>query len=502
MMQRLLLAAAIALAGCSELPQRQSDSGGHTEGPAAFNAPAKQSLVFSDRAPGRLMGFRIDSEITAGQRQAREIVITIPAAYQFNGFDALGPAGTRIGVYGFDFNPSSPGPDRLFPIYVIDNDSAWVDSNLDGQTNPLKPQVEYSLDAQQNHVITIILPRGGDGSTSSSTAGFTSDIMASLRTGIFSNPATGGSYPMTLNFTSVDPDTGDADDNAGSPPEQFALNDNALIAPATLSAAVLPSSRSVAYERTATAFATIVNGGQTAAENCAISLLNVIKVGFSYRTTDPNTNAPTGTVNTPVNIPAGQSQSFVITVRPEEEFFNAPIPFTTEPLEFLFSCSTGQAIQLPGVNQLLFSSGSGQPADVISVAATTTNDGILFLGGPSASGAIGLAAVNIGTTDTLTVRRGSHAAPGAQTAGLDFFVCQTMPGSANPSQCVSPPVRDSLTTAFDQNTVMTFTLIVRGTGSAVANDPARNRVFIEFVDGEGVVRGSTSVAVTTNAAPA
>lgn len=487
-----LIAAVALLGGCGELGVGDDPeaAGAGPDGPAVFTAPVTQTTRFSDLAPGRDTGFRLDSAITSGQRQAYQVVITLPAAYAFNGFTALGPAGTRIGAYGFEFNPSSPGPDRLFPVYSIDSDSAWVDTNLDGNTNPLKPTIEYSQDGSQNHVLTITLPRGGDGLTGSQTASFSSDVMAFLRTGIFSNPASGGGVPITVALTSVDPDTGDANDNAGSPPESFAVNDTVTIAQTQISAAVLPSSRSVTYERTATAFATIVNGGQAVAENCSISLLNAIKVGFSYQTTDPNTNALTGTINTPVDIQAGGNQSFVIAIRPEEEFFNAPIPFTTEPLEFVFSCSTGQAIQLPGVNQLLFSSGPGQPADVIAIAATATNDGILHLGSTTSGGAIGVASMNIGTGSPLTMR--------ATAANVTVRMCETT-GNANGS-CLSAPTA-TLDFTHDQNAIRTFTVLVRGSGQTIANDPARNRIRLEFVDAGGVVRGSTSVAVTTDAAP-
>lgn len=487
---RALLAIGIAgvLVGCAELDEPETS--GDTSGPAVFNAPVTQTIVFSDLGPGRMMGFRIDSEITIGQRQARTVVITLPSSYTFNGFDALGPAGTRIGAYGFEFNSGSAGPDRLFPVYSIDRDSAWVDSNLDGATNPLKPQIEYSQDGSNNHLITITLPRGGDGTTSFSEAGFSSEIMAFLRTGIFTNPATGGDYPISLDFTSVDPDTGDADDSAGSPPETFSVNGTASVGLTQLSAAILPTSRSVPFGTTATAFATIANGGSVNAENCSISLLNVIKGGFSYQTTDPNTNALTGTANTPVDIPAGQSQSFLITFTPVQEFFNNPVPFTTEPLEFLFSCSTGQANQIAGVNQWLMASGTTLTADAIAVAQTTTNDGILYLGGTGGRGAIGLAAVNIGSSAPVTLR--------AVTSGVSVTMCETT-GNAN-GACLSAP-QASLNFTHDQNSVRTFTVLVRGSGQAIANDPARNRVQLEFVDGGGVVRGSTSVAVTTGAAP-
>ncbi|MEE2567464.1 hypothetical protein [Hyphobacterium marinum] len=504
----MIVAAAVFLTACQEFEASRPETAGDASGPAVFTEPPQHTVIFSDLSPDRPMGFRIDSEITVGQRQARTVVITLPAAFIFNGFDALGPAGTRIGAYGFEFNAGSAGPDRLFPVYSIDADSAWVDANLNGQFNALKPQIEYSQDGQQNHVLTITLPRGGDGSTNFSTAGFSSDIMAFLRSGIFTNPA-GGQQAISVAFTSVDPDTGDADDSAGTPPEQFTVNDTVTIANSQLSASVLPNSRSVPFGSTATAFATIANGGQAAATNCGISLLNVIKGGFSYQTTDPNTNALTGTPNTPVTIPAGQSQSFLIAFTPVQEFFNGAIPFTAEPLEFRFACDGAQSGILPGVNTLGMASGTVAAPDVIAISATPSGDGTVYLGGVSGASAFALAGVNIGATGSITITPRSGMAAAAAPVSLSgplalpapdlgLEICETT-GQAN-GACLAARA-SSLTVNFANNEVRTFSVFVRGQGQAIANNPAINRVFVDFMDSGGQARGGTSVAVTTSAPP-
>jgi len=49
---------------------------------------------------------------------------------------------------------------------------------------------------------------------------------------------------------------------------------------------------------------------------------------FTYQTTDPNTNQPTGNPNTPANIVAGASQTFVISLRPTQAFAPTNIQFT------------------------------------------------------------------------------------------------------------------------------------------------------------------------------
>src|SRR5215470_5010746 len=74
----------------------------------------------------------------------------------------------------------------------------------------------------------------------------------------------------------------------------------------SLSAAVLPSSRSVQVGATATVFATIINSFQPAT-GCRISLVTGIPATFAYQTTNPITNTVTGTPNTPADLAPGGS---------------------------------------------------------------------------------------------------------------------------------------------------------------------------------------------------
>jgi hypothetical protein len=79
-----------------------------------------------------------------------------------------------------------------------------------------------------------------------------------------------------------------------------------------LATAVLPSSRSVQVGETATAYATIINAGSSAASACGIAPVTPVPASFAYQTSDPTTNALTGTPNTPASIAARAAQSFVI----------------------------------------------------------------------------------------------------------------------------------------------------------------------------------------------
>src|SRR5439155_3413295 len=151
--------------------------------------------------------------------------------------------------------------------------------------------------------------------------------------------------------------------------------------PTPLVAAILPSSRSVQVGTPATAFATILNAGQTTATAVRITPTSGLPIGFAFQMTDPSTNAVTGTVNTAVDIPPGGGQSFVISLTP-----TAAVPSTTMTFDF---CGTNAApvSTIPGVNTLLFSASATPIPDVVALAATISNDGIVNVPGATGSAA-------------------------------------------------------------------------------------------------------------------
>ena len=81
---------------------------------------------------------------------------------------------------------------------------------------------------------------------------------------------------------------------------------------------------------------TIINARSATAAGVGIALKPFIPAQLTFQTTDPATNAITGTANTPVDIPAGGSESFVIALTP-----HAPIAPTD--VEFSFSVTSAVA---------------------------------------------------------------------------------------------------------------------------------------------------------------
>jgi hypothetical protein len=249
---------------------------------------------------------------------------------------------------------------------------------------------------------------------------------------------------------------------------------------ASLVAASLPSSRSVQVGNTASAFATMINTSSTAATDCSIAPQTSVAADFTYQTTDAS-NVPVGTPDTPVDIAAGESQSFVFGFLP-----TAPI----SPTEVLMSydCTNSAAAPVTvGVNTLLLSASATPVPDIVALAATQSGDGIVDLPGTNGVNAFAVATVNVGATGTIT----ASAVPSV-TLPLVLSICET---NAATGACLSGPA-SSTTSSVSAGATPTYSIFVTGNGT-VPFDPAANRIFVEFRDGGGLIRGSTSVAVRT-----
>ena len=264
--------------------------------------------------------------------------------------------------------------------------------------------------------------------------------------------------------------------------ERVQFSDTTIAIGVPLAAAVLPLSRSIQVGSTATAFATIINAGADTAFGCGISAITSIPASFVFQTTHPATNQVTGSPNTPVDIPAGAAQSFVFAFTP-----TATIAPTD--VQFSFDCANSSPVLiLSGINTFLFSAASTPVSDIVALAATLTNDGIVNVLGANGTGAFAVATVNVGASGSIT----ASADTGTATLPVSILLCQTDPAGG---QCISG-IGPSVTTQINANATPTFGIFVQGNGDVPFN-PAANRIFVRFRDGGGVTRGSTSVAVRT-----
>jgi hypothetical protein len=246
----------------------------------------------------------------------------------------------------------------------------------------------------------------------------------------------------------------------------------------------LPASRSVQVGNTATAFATILNAGTASVSGCSLIPATNVPASFSYQTTDPQTNALTGTANTPATIAAGGSQTFVLAFTP-----SAAMPPTDVSLGYVCTSSTESVPTIIGVNSLQLVFDDNPVPDIVALAATTSNDGFVNLSPTSLTGAFSVATVNVGASGNIKASTDT----GATSLPITIAICETNPDGS----CKAPPSA-TVSTSIASNGTPTFSVFVTQS-AAVVPDPATKRIFVRFTDDGGVVRGSTSVAVKTTA---
>jgi len=250
---------------------------------------------------------------------------------------------------------------------------------------------------------------------------------------------------------------------------------------ASLYAAVAPGSRSVQVGSPATVFGTVLNDSAGTAHGCRVAGPAGFPGSFSFQTTDPATNALTGTQGAAVDIGPGAAQTFLLALTPA-----AAVAPTT--LAFTFDCAnTAPAPVFAGVNTLDFSAETGPVPDPISIYSTLDGAGTVPLSSdPARPGFFTVASTNIGASATLT------AVPVVGAAlPVTASVCETDPRSG---VCLGLPGA-SASSFFARDLMRTFTVFLSGTGAAIPTDYVAGRVRLELRDAAGTVRGGTSVVV-------
>ncbi len=256
------------------------------------------------------------------------------------------------------------------------------------------------------------------------------------------------------------------------------------LAPTTIFAAVLPGSRSVELGNVATIFASMINAGTTPLSDCQVFLPATAPAGLTmaYQQTNPATNAPVGTPGTPATLAANNgAQSFLLS-------FHGTAAFSAPGLALQFACAgMAPAAAVTGVNTVDLAMSTTPVPDVIALAATATNNGVVSvpLGGV---GAFALASDNVGATGSLTV----SADTGTTALPVTATLCQTNPAT---SQCLSPPT-SSVAATIPTGGTPTFSIFLQASGP-IAFAPGTSRIFVRFKDANGGLHGSSSVAVET-----
>jgi hypothetical protein len=267
---------------------------------------------------------------------------------------------------------------------------------------------------------------------------------------------------------------------------------------AVIVAAIAPSARTSALSGSlgtpVTAFASIINAGTVGAIKCSIQLPAGVPADFKYQTTDPATNAPTGSPNTPVDIAGGATKTFYFAITPTA-FINQDIPL-------VFVCDNSDpAPSIPGLNTFLLTVTNPAIADMVMVTDTTSHDGFITIPGtaPTSTGFMVASAINIGTAGTVIFTPldtpFGQAARNLQISPLS--ICQTNPATG---ACLATPT-PSVTVSVNNGQIVTFTVFVTAQASkTLQTNPGFSRIFLVATQGTSPV-GQSSQAVKTGAGP-
>lgn len=177
------------------------------------------ALELGSHASGDSPAHRLTFEIVQGQLEPFRVRLRYPPAFRFAGFDDGGRPPAQVGVYEMDANFDGT-PDRVVPILSASARTAYADLLADGAFSPeLEPAFRYVAGGE----FELRLPFGGDANADTLVAPFGARVALVLAEGLLENPAIGGRYVVSANLLSVDPDTGDADDGSGMPPQAAAF---------------------------------------------------------------------------------------------------------------------------------------------------------------------------------------------------------------------------------------------------------------------------------------
>lgn len=249
-------------------------------------------------------------------------------------------------------------------------------------------------------------------------------------------------------------------------------------APVLLSS-ILPTARSGLMGVPLTAFAALINTGSNTATGCSIARPVGETATFGFQTTTP-ANVLAGTANAPVDVLAGATQNFIFDYTPNRNMQG-------EQIGLIFDCTnTSPAPSVPGLNRFTVSSDTVAVADLITIAATVSNDGIINIPGETATGFFSASAINIGSAATIT----AYVDDAGAGLTLGALICTT---DALGNCDAAPAAQVSFDLATDE--VVLLAVFVTGQGN-VTLDAANSRLFLRF-DESTIPRGATSVAVRT-----
>jgi hypothetical protein len=150
--------------------------------------------------------------------------------------------------------------------------------------------------------------------------------------------------------------------------------------------------------------------------------------------------------------------------------------------------NTGAMVTVTGASAYDFGGDDIYVGVVNNITACTSNKSTSACGISIYSIDLSVATINLGSSDSITASTNTNEA----TLPITVTICQTNPTTGVCLQTPGP----TAATMINANATPTFGIFVSASGT-VPFDPANNRIFVQFTDSTGAVRGETSVAVET-----
>jgi hypothetical protein len=251
-----------------------------------------------------------------------------------------------------------------------------------------------------------------------------------------------------------------------------------LVFPTVVFNSVLPTSRSIPVNNTATIFNSVINAGQFTANDVTLSISPTVSGTFAYQQTNCSTNAIIGSTNPVLSIPAGGVACYIL-------FFTPTATFSATSLQIKVNSSNAPVTALlPGINTWLLRATNSAGPDIIALTTTTDLHQVACNG--TAAFAVALSNVGAAATGDITV----SANTGSVTLPVSISIMETDPGTGT---IIGDHVLQNVL-AGENRSVGVFVTF----NGCISFDPSTHRIFVEFRDASNNIVGSTSSAVSTN----
>ena len=265
---------------------------------------------------------------------------------------------------------------------------------------------------------------------------------------------------------------------------------------ASITGAVLPTARSVAFGQPATFFVTMVNSGDQPATGCTPSIRPGDPVLFEtsqqvFLLDDQFQIVPGG--GSTATIAAGTSQNFLLELTATGDVAG------TIPL--MFGCAGTGANYYPQINEITFTAVQNEtPLDILAVSLTPSSDGVIRVLPGNRRGAMAIAATYVlpeGATPGPPASLVARPTAGDFDSQVALEICEV---NAN-GQCVTPRASE-LATEIPQGGVRLYTVFATAPASGgLPLIPDLLRVQLDFIDNvvppqAARTRASTSAAIT------